>query len=156
MANKIQIPIVLKNGGVTPEKATDGSAGYDLVCPENIELRDGRGLIPLNIEMEIPYGVAGIIKPRSGFTLKGFLAIDFWGHERRINCEVHDGVIDSDYRKIVGVLVENNERVGKHVCKAGTRIAQILFVPVLDAEFIVVDDLPETSREGGFGSTGTN
>ena len=151
---KIKIPIILKDGGEIPVKGTDGSAGYDLVCPENTELLDGRGLIPLNIEMAIPYGVAGIIKPRSGFTLKGFQVVDFWGHERRINCDARDGVIDSDYRKIVGVLVENEENVGKYVCKAGTRIAQILFVPVLDAEFVVVDELPATNRSGGFGSTG--
>lgn len=154
--NDIKIPIVLKEGGEIPVKATAGSAGYDLVCPVNTELKEGRGLIPLNIEMAIPYGVAGIIKARSGFTLKGFVAIDFWGNECRIDIKTRDGVIDSDYRKIVGVLFENNEHVGKFVCKAGTRVAQILFVPVLDADFVVVDKLPETSRNGGFGSTGTN
>lgn len=154
--SNITIPIVLEDGAKIPARATDGSAGYDLVCPVNTELKKGRGLIPLNMRMRIPVGVAGIIKPRSGFVLKGFVATDFWGNEKRIDCTTHDGVIDSDYTGIVGVLVENDENVGKFVCKAGTRIAQILFVPVLTADFIEVNELPATQRgDGGFNSTGT-
>lgn len=153
----IDVKIVLKDGAKTPVKATPGSAGYDLYCPDDVKLKRGRGVIPLNIELAIPQGFAGIIKPRSGFEVKGFEAIDCYGNRRYIDCNEKDGVIDSDFRGIVGVIYENHDTITDRYAKAGTRIAQMIFIKVYDANFIVVDKLDETERgNGGYGSTGTN
>lgn len=71
----------------------------------------------------------------------------------RFDCDVIQGKIDSDYRNDVGVIVHN--RGCEFLLKAGTRIAQMTFVKVEDADWLEVDELSETDREGGFGSTGT-
>lgn len=150
-----KVKIVLKDGARIPEKATEGSAGYDLYCPKDTPLHHGRGKIDLDIRLGIPRGIAGIIKARSGFELKGFVVRDTWGAERRIDCDSKDGVIDSDYTGIVGVIVRCHDSVPHRVVKAGTRIAQILFIRVLDVDFEEVDELDETERAGGgFNSTG--
>lgn len=154
-SDKLQVKIVLEDGGVIPVKATEGSAGYDLYCPKDTMLHHGRAKIDLNIRLCIPKGYAGIIKPRSGFNLKGFVVIDTWGTERRIDCDGKDGVIDSDYTGIVALIIDNNDHIPHRVVKAGTRIAQILFVRVYDVEFTQVLSLEKTERaDGGFNSTG--
>lgn len=154
-SDKLQVKIVLEDGGVIPKKATEGSAGYDLYCPKDTMLHHGRAKIDLNIRLCIPKGYAGIIKPRSGFNLKGFVVIDIWGTERRIECDGKDGVIDSDYTGIVAALINNHDYIPHRVVPAGTRIAQILFIRVEDVDFVEVDSLEETGRaEGGFNSTG--
>lgn len=71
----------------------------------------------------------------------------------RFDCDVIEGKIDSDYRDGVGVIVHN--RGCKFLIKAGTRIAQMTFHKVEDVTWEEVDELSESDRDGGFGSTGT-
>ncbi len=64
------------------------------------------------------------------------------------------GIIDSDYRGEVKVLLVNHDSL-RYTVKKGDRIAQLVFVPVVQAEMKLVDQLTETERgSGGFGSTG--
>ena len=73
---------------------------------------------------------------------------------KRFDCDVIEGKIDSDYRKGVGVIVCSRE-TSPFLIKAGTRIAQMTFHKVETVEWEETDELSETERDGGFGSTGT-
>lgn len=154
VANKITIPIVLEEGAAVPAKATSGSAAFDLILAEDTEVKDGRFLAKTSIRFKLPEGYAAIIKPRSGHTLKGMEALDRFGNSVRIEAHVNDGVIDSDYIGLVGILMQSHglPKFHKHTIKKGTHIAQLLIVKVADAEWVVVDKLEETERgEGGYG-----
>lgn len=72
----------------------------------------------------------------------------------RFDCDVIEGKIDSDYRDGVGVIVHNRGSRTFQI-KAGTRIAQMTIHKVETVKWEEVEELSETSREGGFGSTGT-
>jgi dUTP pyrophosphatase len=73
---------------------------------------------------------------------------------KRFDCDVIEGKIDSDYRKGVGVIVYSRE-TSPFLIKAGTRISQMTFLKVETVEWEETDELSETDRDGGFGSTGT-
>lgn len=129
----------------TPRRGTAGAAGYDLVAVEKKEIvPHARELVDTGIAVEIPEGYAGLILPRSGLALKKGLTV--------LNAP---GLIDSDYRGNIKVLLWNSNGAGKveEVC-AGDRIAQLVIVPV-SAELTRAVWLTSTGRgEGGFGSTG--
>ena len=99
--------------------------------------------IDTKTHVEIPEGYVGLVFPRSGLGSKGL---------RLANST---GVIDSDYRgPIIVVLEFNGERPFK-LCK-GERFAQLVIVPHYVYEMEFVDELSDTERgEDGFGSTGT-
>ncbi len=124
-----------------PTKGTAGAAGYDLYASHNIEIPPGqRRVVDTGIEMEIPAGVVGMIKSRSGLAANSSI-------------DVAAGVIDSDYRGSVGVLLCNTGHNWKPI-KCGDRIAQILFLLCHPGDLVEVDRLSATERgEGGFGST---
>lgn len=155
----MEIKIKLHKGGIIPTKATDGSAGYDVYLPDYVIVEEGRQVLPLNFSLEIPKGYAATIEPRSGFSAKGMEGFHTLklGHKddngsSRFDCDVLHGLIDSDYRGIVGVIVNN------HGCKfqlhCGTRIAQMVIRKVEDITFAEIGSLTETTRgEGGFGHT---
>lgn len=151
----IEVPIVVEKGGVIPSKGTSGAAAYDLTLCEDTDVVNGRFLAKLNIRFKLPYGYAAIIKPRSGYTLKGMKAVNIYGQELRIDADVNDGVIDSDYTGLVGVLMQGELRFGmNYKLKKGTSIAQMLIVKVADVKWKIVDRLEETERgEGGYGHT---
>jgi dUTP pyrophosphatase len=153
-------------GARLPEKATAGSAAYDLYVAEDTIVRPGRQIIPLGFAMEMEDGYEALIGPRSGFSSKGMeghriLLLDAIGisedcvclSTKRFDCDVIEGKIDSDYRDGVGVIVHNREQ--RFLIKAGTRIAQMTFHKVETVEWEEVDELSESERKGGFGSTGT-
>lgn len=153
------------NGGIMPQKATHGAAAYDLYVPTDMTLIKGRQIIPLWFSLELPHGYAATIQPRSGFSAKGIEAVCFWtspeGHtievpNARINADVIRGLIDEDYRGVVGVIIQvHDDLIGRTILKKGTRIAQMQIVEVPQVELVEVDKLSETDRgEGGFGSTG--
>lgn len=125
-----------------PQRETDGSAGYDLRSAIGmITILPGeRRVVETGFAWEIPRGTVGIIRPRSGLAVRQGL-------------HVMAGVIDSDYRDEVKVLLLNmgDEPI---TIMTGDRIAQILLVPFYGPELIVVDELNDTDRDGGFGSTG--
>lgn len=97
------------------------------------------------MSFELPKGYAGYIFARSGLATKRGL--------RPANCV---GVCDSDYTGEYIVAVHNDTDVVQ-VINHNDRIAQVVFMPVCQANFIEVEELTETERgSGGFGSTGTN
>ena len=130
-----------------PTHATPGSAGMDLrACVEGpLTLAPGdTQLIPTGIAIHIADpGLAAMILPRSGP-----------GHKHGIVLGHLVGLIDSDYQGQLFVSCWNRGRE-PFVIQAGERIAQLVIVPVVQAEFQVVESFEESHRgEGGFGSSG--
>ncbi len=124
-----------------PERSHDGDAGWDLFSAEDVEIEPGAtGVVPTDVSMEIPRGWYGQVKSRSGLGTKGVV--------------VTAGVVDSTYRGNIKVVIINCGRKTL-LLKRGDRIAQMVFLPVPDVEFIVVDSLEGSERgDKGFGSTG--
>ena len=139
----------LSEDAIIPRKATKGSAAYDLFVPKDTVIRYGRQIIPLDLAIVVPYGYEAKVEPRSGFSSKGMLD----KRDERKNADVIVGKIDSDYRDGIGVILMSNEEYPFTIAK-GTRIAQLTFYKVEDADFVTVDELDETERVGGFGHTG--
>lgn len=147
---KLQVKILDDRLGETipmPEYATQGSAGLDLrACiEESVELTPGETcLLPtgMSIYIEDP-NLAAMILPRSGL-----------GHKHGIVLGNLVGLIDSDYQGQLMVSCWNRGST-TFVIEVGERIAQLVLVPVVQAEFEVVKEFTESARgEGGFGSTG--
>jgi len=130
-----------------PAYATSGSAGMDLLAAVDgdVALAPGeRRLISTGLKLAIPPGYEGQIRPRSGLALRSGVTM--------LNTP---GTVDSDYRGVVQVIVVNLGEEEFRI-RRGDRIAQLVIVPVVQAELVVRDGLPETARsEGGFGHTGT-
>lgn len=131
-----------------PEYATNGSAAVDLrVCTDKpIDLLPGATvLLPTGISIYIgDPNLAAIILPRSGL-----------GHKQGIVLGNLVGLIDSDYQGELKVSCWNRSQEVFRV-EPGARIAQLMFVPVVRAQFDIVEAFEESARgEGGFGHTGT-
>jgi len=131
-----------------PERGTAGSAGVDLrAClDEALELKGGQcELIPTGIAIHIEDpGLAAMILPRSGL-----------GHKHGIVLGNLVGLIDSDYQGELMVSCWNRGNAAFRI-EPGERIAQLVIVPVVPAEFEVVESFVDSSRgTGGFGHTGT-
>lgn len=130
-----------------PEHATDGSAGMDLRACVDAPLLIEPGethLIPTGFAMHIAdSGLAAVILPRSGL-----------GHKHGLVLGNLVGLIDSDYQGQVFVSCWNRSDTAFEV-EPGMRIAQLVFVPVVMANFEVVDSFETSDRgAGGFGHTG--
>ncbi len=130
-----------------PRYATDGSAGVDLCACIDGPLPVGPGethLIPTGIAIHIglPH-LAAVLLPRSGL-----------GHKHGIVLGNLVGLIDSDYQGQVLVSCWNRGRE-QFVIEPGERIAQMVFVPVVQVDFHVVEEFEESGRGGGgFGHSG--
>ncbi len=130
-----------------PEHATDGSAGMDLrACVDNIiSVKPGETvLVPTGFAMHIADSrVAAVILPRSGL-----------GHKHGLVLGNLVGLIDSDYQGQVYVSCWNRSETIFQI-EPGMRIAQLVFVPVVMADFEVVETFETSERgAGGFGHTG--
>ena len=130
-----------------PEYATGGSAGLDLrACiDEEIILQPGQTeLIPTGLAIHIADpSLAAVIIPRSGL-----------GHKHGIVMGNLVGLIDSDYQGQLFVSTWNRGNEDFSL-KPGERLAQMVFVPVVQAEFELVEDFDQSQRgEGGFGHSG--
>jgi dUTP pyrophosphatase len=147
---KIQLKILdprLGNEFPLPHYATAGSAGMDMrACVEApLEIAPGEThLIPSGIAIHIEEaGLAAMLLPRSGL-----------GHKHGIVLGNLVGLIDSDYQGQVFVSCWNRGSTG-FVVEPGERIAQMVIVPVVHADFEIVDDFAASDRgAGGFGHTG--
>ena len=146
---KLNVKIKLSRGMSAPEYATNGSAAVDLraALEENevLTIRPGeRARIPTGIAISPEtQDVVAVIAGRSGHGLK-----------HGVTMANSIGVIDSDYRGEISVVLINHGDEPFEV-RRGDRIAQMMFMPVLTAAFLPVDELDETVRgKGGFGSTG--
>lgn len=130
-----------------PAYATPGSAGLDLrACLDAaVTLKPGETqLIPTGLAIHLADpGYAAVILPRSGL-----------GHKHGIVLGNLVGLIDSDYQGQLMVSLWNRGQT-EFVLQPFERMAQLVIVPVVQAEFRVVDNFSESDRgTGGFGSTG--
>jgi dUTP pyrophosphatase len=129
-----------------PSYGSAEAAGADLYAclTEPMTIAPGEsGWIPTGIALEVPRGCAGLIYARSGLACKRGLA-----PANKV------GVVDSDYRGEVCVVLHNHGRLPQTV-ENGERIAQFVITPVFTPIYEEVSELTDSSRGiGGFGSTG--
>lgn len=137
-----------------PERSHVGDAGLDLFAAEDVTIDNDLLLIPTGIAIELPFGTVGLILDRSSVAGKGLKTMG--------------GVIDSGYRGeiIVGLAkvapdkdgiryINPFDKTAIPVIKAGTKIAQLVIVPIILPDIYEVDNLSESDRgSNGFGSTG--
>jgi dUTP pyrophosphatase len=128
------------------KKATKGSAGFDLLAAIKNEISIDPGstkLIPCGFSIQMPDGIEGQVRPRSGIALKNSVTV--------LNSP---GTIDSDYRGEIAVILINH---GKSIfsINRGMRIAQLVFINLPTVKLVESNSLDSTERgSGGFGSTG--
>lgn len=128
-----------------PARATPGSAGFDLRAairePLTLYTLD-RVRVHTGFAVQIPDGFVGLVCPRSGLACQHGVTV--------LNAP---GIIDSDYRGPLDVLLVNFGDKPFMIVR-GDRIAQLVVVPAPLVDAVEVDELDETTRQGGFGSTG--
>jgi deoxyuridine 5'-triphosphate nucleotidohydrolase len=150
MLQKIQLKILDQRIGhefPLPTYATDGSAGLDLRACIDAPLSlapSATLLIPTGIAIHIAdHHMAGMILPRSGL-----------GHKHGIILGNSVGLIDSDYQGPLMISCWNRSTVA-YTFQPGERIAQLVIVPILRAEFEIIEEFAGSKRgEGGFGHSG--
>lgn len=129
-----------------PEKATKGSAGFDLLASiiNPLEIEAGKSLlVPCGFSLQMPNNFEAQVRPRSGLALKNSITV--------LNTP---GTIDSDYRGEICVILINHGQMSFKINR-GMRIAQIIFKETPEVNLVEVDELDNTKRgAGGFGSTG--
>ena len=135
----------LDNDAVIPAYAKPGDAGADLYSISDLVLSPGeRALVKTGIAIALPNGYVGLVHPRSGLGLKNGISV--------VNTP---GTIDAGYRGEIGVVLINHDLHESFQVKKGDRIAQLVIQKVENAQFKMVDQLPESERStGGYGSTG--
>jgi dUTP pyrophosphatase len=138
--------LLVAEPGFEPVYAKPGDAGADLKSTENYTIpAGGRQLVKTGVRIAMPDGVVGLVHPRSGLAAKHGITV--------LNTP---GTVDAGYRGEIMVTLLNTSSETFEVVR-GDRIAQLLFQRVERAEFLSVDQLPESARgEGGFGSSGRN
>ncbi|MCY3538844.1 MAG: dUTP diphosphatase [Acidimicrobiia bacterium] len=128
----------------TPKRAHPTDAGLDLYARYPARLEPGdHTTVDTGVAVEIPPGHAGLILARSG-----------WAKKHAVGLVNSPGLIDSDYRGELRVVLVNHGRERFSIAR-GDRVAQLVIVPVALPEPRPVDELGDTDRgEGGFGSSG--
>ncbi len=148
--NRIPLPIRKTHpDAILPVYASAGAAGADLhALPADPPVTIAPGetaFLRTGLAVAIPAGYVGLIFARSSL-----------GAKRGLAPANKVGVIDSDYRGEIRVVLHNHSALPQTV-EPGERIAQFLLIPVATAAFCEVDELDDTDRGvGGFGSTGKN
>lgn len=131
----------VSDNAILPKRATAKSAGYDLCSAYDYKINaNDQYLCDTDLQLAIPDGCYGRVAPRSGLACK--------------KITIGAGVIDSDYRGNVKILLQNwsNE---EYQVRAGDRIAQLILEKISTPDVTEVESLQITSRGcGGFGSTG--
>ena len=134
------------DGLALPLYMTPGAAGMDLhaAVEDDVVIDPGAiVLVPTGLEVAIPGGFEGQVRPRSGLAVK-----------HGISLPNTPATIDSDYRGEIRVPLINLGRVAFHVSR-GMRIAQFVVAPVVRVTWDEVEVLPETARGAqGFGHSG--
>ena len=133
-------------GLALPAYMTPGAAGMDLYAALQDDLLIGPGdivLVPTGLEVAIPNGFEGQVRPRSGLAVK-----------HGISLPNTPATIDADYRGEIRVPLINLGREAFRVSR-GMRIAQLVVAPVVRVTWEEVGELPPTARgRGGFGHSG--
>ena len=131
----------LHERALLPQKGTPGAAGYDLYAVEACVVpAHGKAKVGTGLALAVPCGYYGRIAPRSSMA---------WKH-----VDVGAGVIDSDYRGEVGVILYNHAG-SDYAVEVGDKVAQLIVERIANPEPIWVDELDASERgAGGFGSTG--
>src|SRR4051812_24258242 len=135
----------LDDGVPLPTYAHPGDAGADLVTTVDVALAPGeRAVVPTGVAIALPDGYAAFVHPRSGLAARVGLAL--------VNAP---GTIDAGYRGEIKIIVVNLDPREPIRLRRGDRLAQLVVQRVEHAQFVEVEELPESVRaEGGFGSTG--
>ena len=137
LPNNLDLPL--------PSRHTTGSAGFDLASAEpDFVLAPGeRRLVATGLAIELPPGIEGQVRPRSGLALR-----------HGITMPNAPGTIDSDYRGELRVILQNGGTEPVAIAR-GDRIAQVVFARYETPELMDVTELEASTRgAGGFGSTG--
>jgi dUTP pyrophosphatase len=168
-AHTVEIPVVLcRENAKLPTYATDGAGAMDIYSPEEYTIECGETvIIPIGIKVAIPHGYGLLIQPRSGLS-------------SRIKLRVANtpGLIDEDFHKEIGVIVENTDQRVKDVdiyepsdhlelikkygspitIGKGERFAQMRLVEIPRVRWRQIEDLGDFKDDhgAGFGSTGVN
>jgi len=142
VTHSVVVPIIAAN---VPFYAHPADAGADLVSTEAVRLEPGeRALIGTGVRIALPEGYAAFVVPRSGLAAKHGITV--------VNSP---GTVDAGYRGEIKVSLLNTDSKDAYDVAVGDRIAQLIIMPVVQARFEAVDELPDSVRgEGGFGSTG--
>ena len=127
---------------IMPTQSSPGAAGWDLYADETLTLMPHqRAMVATGFAITLPTDTVGLIWPRSGLALKQGI-------------DVLAGVVDSDYRGPVGVVLQNHGQQPVAI-SPGDRIAQLVIQPIVPARLMAVSQLGDTHRgDRGFGSTG--
>lgn len=133
----------LRTGARMPERATEGATGFDLYACVDGELEVGQTpvRVPTGIAIETPMGLDVQIRPRSGLSAQGVMAML--------------GTIDADYRGELLVTMYVLSYRSPHTIHNGDRIAQLVISRIADVTLEPAEELTATARDtGGHGSTG--
>lgn len=130
-----------------PGYAYEGDAGVDLCSVEHVEIPPlNRSMVATGLSIALPAGYAGFVLPRSGLAAKHGISV--------VNAP---GLIDSNYRGELKVILINHDPDNSFVVEPGDRIAQLVVMPVPHVTFDAVDELPDSPRgTAGFGSSGVH
>ncbi len=136
-----QLPCLAQSPEFLPQRANPTDAGADLRSAETVEIYPGeQKLVDCGVAVKIPKSYAGFVFNRSSQGKRG------------ITIPHSVGVIDSDYRGNIKVILRNLSE-DPYKIEVGDRIAQLVIMPILLCNF--VDTWNDTARgTGGFGSTG--
>lgn len=143
---QMQIPVKLAHPNLRPLRAHPTDAGADLFSVDYYEIYPGeQKMVDTGVAVMIPVGYVGLVYNRSS--------------QGKIGVQIANqvGVIDSDYRGNIKVLLKNNGEDPYIIRQQDTRIAQLVIAPVILAQFgdYTGTDWDNTARgTGGFGSTG--
>jgi dUTP pyrophosphatase len=139
----VKIPCLFSEGAKTPQRQHRTDAGADLFSITTTSIYPGeQAMVDTGVAVKIPPGHGGFVFNRSSQGKQG------------VTIPHSVGVIDSDYRGTIKVILKNTGDEPYKIEAGVTRIAQLVIMPVITAEF--VDTWNDTQRgTGGFGSTGT-
>lgn len=136
-----KIKVMLDDEAFMPTRAHEADAGLDLYAREDaVIFRDGSKKFDTGVHVAIPEGYVGFLKSKSGLN---------------VNQGIQSaGVIDSGYTGSICVKLYNHGYEAVRI-KRGQKISQIVILPIVTPEPVLVDSLEETERgDGGFGSSG--
>lgn len=135
----------LRPDAVLPSRSYAGDAGLDLAACERVQLGPGeRAAVATGIAVAIPEGHAGFVLRRSGLAANHGVTV--------LNAP---GLVDAGYRGEIRVILLNTDRHDPFLIEPGTRVAQLVVLPIVTPEPVEVTDLPPSERgEGGLGSSG--